>query len=105
MAAPMISHAAISALAFISFGLVSLRSAEPRIWLTHQGDDPKKITINWESAEPGESIVNYGTGHKPNVNTLEYGKAVGDHTTLHHLEVDVRDPDAVYRYVIGQDAT
>jgi len=101
----MISRAAAIVLVFIHLGFVSLRSAEPRIWLTHQSGNPQKITVNWESAEPGDSIVNYGTGHKPNVNTLEYGKAVGGPETLHHLEIDVPDPDAVYRYVIGQDET
>ena len=43
--------------------LVSLQSASAeitRIWLTHRTTGPSKIVVNWETAEPGNSVVRYG---------------------------------------------
>jgi hypothetical protein len=35
-----------------------------RIWLTHQSTDPSHLVVNWETAKPTSSVVNYGRSAK-----------------------------------------
>jgi hypothetical protein len=39
---------------------VSASAQVERIWLTHKTSDPNKIVVNWETAEPGNSVVRFG---------------------------------------------
>ncbi len=36
-----------------------------RIWLNHRTNDPSKIVVSWESASPGNSVVQFGCDPKP----------------------------------------
>ncbi|MCP5559520.1 MAG: metallophosphoesterase [Verrucomicrobiaceae bacterium] len=64
-----------------------------RIWLTHSSNDVRRITINWETALPGPSKVEYGT-------TSALGKeTVADApVTLHHVEIALDPIAAVHHY-------
>ena len=64
-----------------------------RIWLTHQTNDPSKIVINWETARPAESIVEFGSD-------ASLGRRVdaAEKVTLHHVEIPLAETDAVYHY-------
>ncbi|NLT70129.1 MAG: hypothetical protein GXX91_05475 [Verrucomicrobiaceae bacterium] len=71
-----------------------------RIWLTHGANDPSRITVNWETENPGPSLVEYGTD-----GTL--GREVGsaESVTLHHVEIplDPAMPRHFYRVQSGAD--
>jgi hypothetical protein len=65
----------------------SATAADPpitRLWLSHRSPDPQKVVINWESPEPGNSVVQFhsGTGQPKSVTKDEM-------VTLHHVEIDV----------------
>lgn len=64
-----------------------------RIWLTHASNDPSKMVINWETAAPGDSVVELGTQGKLN-------QRFGDErpVTRHQVEVPIGQRDAVYSY-------
>ncbi|MDF1756015.1 MAG: metallophosphoesterase [Verrucomicrobiales bacterium] len=64
-----------------------------RIWLTHATNDPSKIVINWETDQPGNSLVEFGT-------TIELGQSASsdDPVTLHHVEIPLAQRDVIYYY-------
>lgn len=64
-----------------------------RIWLTHQSADNNQIVVSWETTQPGDSTVEFGT-------SPELGQSVkvaGRHT-LHHVEIPIPQRDVVYHY-------
>lgn len=73
-----------------------------RVWLTHASNDPSKIVINWETATPGDSVVEFGT-------SAELGKQAkaAEAVTLHHVEIPLEQTDVVYHYRVrsGGDAS
>jgi len=79
--------------------LFSLMSAFPasagveRIWLTHQSPDPSKIVVSWQTAEPGPSLVEFGTSA-----ALGETVSVEGSRTLHHVEIPLAQKDVVYHY-------
>lgn len=88
----------------LALAFASLASAAPieRLWLTHQSNDPSKIVINWETAQPSNSVVEFG-----NDSTLEQRAASDEKVTLHHVEIPLAKTDAVYHYRVrsGDDAS
>jgi hypothetical protein len=64
-----------------------------RIWMTHQSPDNSKIVISWETTNPGDSVVEFGTS--PQLG--ETAKADGSRT-LHHVEIPIPQKDVVYHY-------
>jgi hypothetical protein len=64
-----------------------------RIWLTHQSPDPSKIVVSWETTEPGDSVVEFGTSAR-----LGERVAVPGSRTLHHVEIPIAKEDTVYHY-------
>jgi len=64
-----------------------------RIWLTHQSPDPSKIVVSWQTAEPGPSLVEYGTSA-----ALGEVIAIEGSRTLHHVEIPLAEKDVVYHY-------
>lgn len=64
-----------------------------RIWLTHQSPDPSKLVVSWETSEPGESVVEFGTSA-----ALGETVSVAGSRTLHHVEIPLKAKDAVYHY-------
>lgn len=75
----------------------SVASAQiERIWLTHKGNDPGKMVVNWTSTKPGDSVVRFGA-------TKEYGHEarIEGNRTLHHVEVPVPEDSAVCHYSVS----
>lgn len=70
-----------------------LPAAVERIWLTHQSPDPSKLVVSWQTSEPGESTVEYGTSAALG----ETATAAGSRT-LHHIEIPLAHKDTVYHY-------
>lgn len=66
-----------------------------RIWLTHQSPDPSKIVVSWQTAEPGPSVVEYGTSP-----ALGQAVSVDGSRTLHHVEIPLAEKDVVYHYKV-----
>lgn len=67
-----------------------------RIWLTHKTSDPSKIVVNWETAQPGNSVVRFGCGDAP-LQTV----AVEENVALHHVEIPLAAKDAICRYSVS----
>lgn len=67
-----------------------------RIWLTHRASAPDKIVVNWETAEPGNSVVRFGP-------TPDYAHTVSvdESVTLHHVEIPLSDRTSVYHYSVS----
>lgn len=73
-----------------------------RIWLTHATNDPGKIVINWETEQPADSIVEYGTSA-----SLGNQASSAEKVTLHHVEIPLAQRDVVYHYRVrsGEDVS
>ncbi len=81
-------------LTFASLFSISSASAEvKRLWLTHQSPDPSKIVVSWQTAEPGPSLVEFGTSA-----ALGETVSVEGSRTLHHVEIPLTEKDVVYHY-------
>lgn len=82
----------------------SIGSAAPidTIWLTHATNSPEKIVVNWETATPGNSVVEFGI-------SIELGVTVRseENTTLHHVEIPLtkRGTPCYYRVRSGDDVS
>ncbi|MDB6138289.1 MAG: hypothetical protein JWO94_1361, partial [Verrucomicrobiaceae bacterium] len=87
------------AAAFGVLFVTSLRAEMPRIWLTHQSNDPAHIVVNWETAQPAGSVVNFGLDAKRDRTATIAGKG-----TLHHVEITIPEQDVVYHYSVGDDS-
>ena len=73
---------------------VATVSAEvSRVWLTHQSPDPSKVVVSWQTAEPGPSVVEFGTSA-----ALGEMVSVEGSRTLHHVEIPLSEKDTVYHY-------
>ncbi|MEO6740774.1 MAG: metallophosphoesterase [Chthoniobacteraceae bacterium] len=73
-----------------------------RIWLTHQTNDPSKLVVNWETAAPGDSVVEFGTAP-----SLGERVATAESVTLHHVEIPLAKKDVTYHYRVrsGMEAS
>ncbi len=84
-------------LSFLAFILLFLAGTAPaevsRIWLTHQSPDDSKIVVSWQTAEPGPSVVEFGTSA-----SLGETVSVDGSRTLHHVEIPLAEKDVVYHY-------
>ncbi len=69
------------------------RAEVKRVWLTHQSPDPSKIVVSWQTAEPGASVVEFGTSPE-----LGQRVALEGERTLHHVEIPLAEKDVVYHY-------
>jgi hypothetical protein len=74
----------------------SVHAQVERIWLTHQSSEPSRVVVNWETATPTCSVVNYGLSAK-------YGRvAMSEGTsTRHHVEIAVPEKDVTWHYSVG----
>jgi hypothetical protein len=73
---------------------VSARAEDTqRLWLTHQTNDPSKLVVNWETAQPGDSVVEFG-------DTPALGQSVkrDEALALHHVEIPLARRDAPLHY-------
>jgi len=64
-----------------------------RVWLTYRTTDPGQIVVNWETAEPGNSVVRFGLS-RDYTETVTVDEAA----TLHHVEIPLAKRDATYHY-------
>lgn len=71
-----------------------------RVWLTHQSTDPSRIVVNWETAKPTNSVVNYGLSAKCDRVATAEGTA-----TRHHVEIAIPEKDVTWHYSVGGGAT
>lgn len=74
--------------------LASALHAAPieRIWLTHAVNDSSRITVNWETTQPGPSLVEFGKDE-----SLGKEARSQEPVTLHHIEI-VLAPDVPRHY-------
>ena len=80
--------------ALLVFTLPSLGFAKvERIWMTHQSADNNQIVISWETTQPGDSVVEFGTSPE-----LGQSVHVAGSRTLHHAEIPIPQRDVVYHY-------
>lgn len=63
-----------------------------RIWLTHAVNDSSRITVNWETTQPGPSLVEFGKDE-----SLGKEARSQEPVTLHHIEI-VLAPDVPRHY-------
>lgn len=70
-----------------------------RLWLTHQTNDPSKLVVNWETAQPGDSVVEFG-------DTPALGQSAKheESVTLHHVEIPLALRDAPLHYRVRSGA-
>lgn len=73
-----------------------------RLWLTHASNDCGRITISWETEQPGASMVEYGTSE-----ALGQAVSVDDAVTIHHVEIPIGRGGVrhFYRVRSGADAS
>lgn len=83
--------------ALLAFTLALLSTAAfakvERLWMTHQSPDNTKIVISWETTNPGDSVVEFGTSPQ-----LGETAKVDGSRTLHHVEIPIPQKDVVYHY-------
>lgn len=70
-----------------------------RVWLTHQSPDPSKIVVSWETTDPGDSVVEFGTSA-----SLGQTVKVPGSRQLHHVEIPLETKDALYHYRVRTGA-
>jgi hypothetical protein len=70
-----------------------------RIWLSFQREEPTSITVNWETAQPGDSEVSFGTSA-----ALGGKVAKAEQVTLHHIEIPIPEKDVTYHYQVRSGA-
>ena len=81
----------------LSLGILGVQAHDiERIWLTHQTSDPGKITVNWETDAPGDSMVELGT--TPALGERYQHQEV---VTLHHVEAPLPKKDVTYYYRVS----
>lgn len=75
------------------FGVAVRAEDIQRLWLTHQTNEPSKLVVNWETAQPGDSVVEFG-------DTPALGQSVkqAEAVTLHHVEIPLARRDAALHY-------
>jgi hypothetical protein len=74
----------------------ALHAQVERVWLTHQSTDPSRIVVNWETAKPANSVVNYGLSAKYDRVAIAEGAR-----TRHHVEIAIPDKDVTWHYSVG----
>ncbi|MDO8539557.1 MAG: FN3 domain-containing metallophosphoesterase family protein [Opitutaceae bacterium] len=83
-------------------GSVAYAASIDRIWLSHASHDPSRLVVNWETAKPGNSVVEFGV-------TPNYDERVtrDESVTLHHVEIPLAQKDVVYHYRVrsGDDVS
>jgi hypothetical protein len=74
---------------------VSAATAEPieRVWLSHASPEPSRIVINWQTATPGNSVVEFGPGPD-----LGERVAVETRNTHHQVEIPCEGRDGHLHY-------
>lgn len=75
--------------------IAKARGEITRVWLSHRTNEPSKVVVNWESPQPGNSIVRFAAGGKPFQTVV-----VDEKVSLHHVEILLAERGTVYRYSV-----
>ncbi len=70
-----------------------------RIWLSFQREEPTHLTVNWETAQPGDSEVSFGKSA-----ALGGKAAKAEQVTLHHVEIPIPEKEVTYHYQVRSGA-
>jgi hypothetical protein len=70
-----------------------------RIWLTHQSNDPSRLVVNWHTAEPADSVVEFGSS-----SALGQSARSEVSATLHHVEVPMGSAGTPLHYRVRSGA-
>ncbi|OYW76017.1 MAG: hypothetical protein B7Z37_10765 [Verrucomicrobia bacterium 12-59-8] len=70
-----------------------------RIWLSFQREKPTHLTVNWETAQPGDSEVSIGTS-----SALGGKAAKAEQVKLHHVEIPIPENTVTYHYQVRSGA-
>lgn len=70
-----------------------------RIWLTHKSPDPSRMVVNWETAQPGNSVVEFGATPK-----LDRKVSRAENVTLHHVEIPLTRNQGTWHYRVRSGA-
>jgi hypothetical protein len=75
---------------------VSVSAEITRIWLNYPTNTPDRLAVHWETAQPGNSVVQWGR-------TKEYGnkRAVDESVTLHQVEIPIEADATEYHYLVS----
>lgn len=84
---------------FLLLGSVAEAAAIQRIWLSFQRETPSHITVNWETAQPADSEVSFGTSA-----ALGGKVAKAEQVTLHHIEIPIPEKGVTYHYQVRSGA-
>ena len=72
-----------------------------RIWLTCNSHHPDRIVVNWQSEQPGASVVHFGLSPESLQTITQPG-----HGRLHHVEIPLTKRDTTWHYSVQTgDAT
>ncbi len=71
-------------------------AAIERVWLTQKSNEPAGIVVNWETSQPGNSIVRYGLA-----SDYEWMERIDENVTLHHVEIPLASKDVTYHYSVA----
>jgi hypothetical protein len=93
----MMNRLLLAALAFVAVfaNAQSARAEITRVWLSHRTSDPSKLVVNWESAQPGDSVVRFAADEKPFEEV-----SIDELVTLHHVEIPLAEKNTKYRYSV-----
>jgi len=76
--------------------VASVASAQvQRVWLTYGSPKPDRVVVNWETSQPGDSIVRYGTNRE-----LDQVREVNEKVTLHHVEIPLQGGGERWYYTV-----
>ena len=71
-------------------------AAITRVWLSHHTQDPSKLVVNWETAQPGNSVVQFAP-RGMQLDTV----SIDEQVTLHHVEIPLERKNTIYRYSVA----
>src|SRR5215213_7721159 len=71
-----------------------------RIWLSHERETPRTITVNWETVDPAESVVEFGA-----TAALGEKRRSAERKRLHNLEIPFSEAGVHYRVRSGHAAS
>ncbi|MEM9675760.1 MAG: metallophosphoesterase family protein [Cyclobacteriaceae bacterium] len=88
----------IVALVILAFFPENCTGQIERVWLTHPTNTPDKLSINWESARPGNAEVYYGDSEK-----YDSVVVVQENTKLHQVEISLSSEVDIYHYQVSSN--
>jgi hypothetical protein len=90
-----LSRGALLFVLAVFLSIAARGDAIERIWLTPTSGSPLRVAVSWETAEPGNSVVEFGA-------SVELGQrvAIERSTRLHHVEITLPRSDTPLFYKV-----